>query len=209
MFFVQTMEWPKIIYAGSRRSIFLTAWSVNRSARREDGLHQPQQRRAQWITSTTPTKRTTASSNKARSFKLVYERFQIMYFCNSPVYDEREFERRFQMLRRLFQQMHTALRGRGVFVHLRDATGCLGINSLSRIIAALLIIAYGMSFDQANELCKIDATNSEESFLAFIDKIIYCFSFEYLCCPKVADLKRILSINAVRWFPGCLGIWNF
>lgn len=67
------------------------------------------------------------------------------------MYDDRDLDRRFKM-RSIFQQICRKLQERSVFVHRRDSAGKLGINPEMRIIAGLRVMAYGMSYDHADEL---------------------------------------------------------
>lgn len=72
------------------------------------------------------------------------------------------------MPRHLFECISSILNGKALLGHGCNATGRSGIHPQIRIIAALRILAYGMSFDQADELCEAGATASRDTFLAFI-----------------------------------------
>lgn len=146
--------------------------------------------------------------NKARNFEGSYQRFHRYYFAENPVFNEQDFERRFRMPKRLFERIDAALRGRSIFKHREDATGKKGIHPQIRLVAALRILAYGMSFDQTDELCELGGTTSRESFLAFVQEINAVFGDEYLRAPRESDLRRILAINDARGFPGCVGSWD-
>lgn len=147
-------------------------------------------------------------ANKDRDFNESDRRFTRLYFGENPVYDENDFERRFRMPRGMFNRIFEGLNGKGIFVRREDACGKIGISPRMRIIAALRILAYGKAFDEMDELCEMSENSARESFYSFLDGITDVFGPEYLRHPNEEDLKRILSINAGRGFPGCLGSWD-
>ena len=118
--------------------------------------------------------------NKKRDFEAAFRRFRRFYFSRFPVYDERDFDRHFQIPRRIFERINTTLREKLVFVHRLVATGKHGVHPKIRIITTISLLAYGISFDSTDELCKIAANTCPESFLAFITKIKAEFGAEYL-----------------------------
>lgn len=75
---------------------------------------------------------------KRRTVWLVVSKpFKRLYFSQYCVNDEHEFERRFQIPRRLFQQVDATLRRMGISLPKRENIGCPGIHSHMCIIAAL------------------------------------------------------------------------
>lgn len=96
------------------------------------------------------------------------------------MFNEQDFERRFSIPCSLPERIDSALCGNYLFAHRQDATEKKGIHPNIRRTAALRIFAYGMSFDQTDELHKIRTIESRDSVLVFIRKTIAeCFS-EYL-----------------------------
>lgn len=77
--------------------------------------------------------------NKRRGFEVAYSHFQRFYFCRFPVYDERDFLRRFWMTRRIFERINNKMRGKSAFIHQRDAAVKMTVHPEIRIIAALRI----------------------------------------------------------------------
>lgn len=146
--------------------------------------------------------------NKKRKFAATMTHFNDMYFDNEHVYDERDFENVFRMPRRLFERICGDLIGHGIFVHRRDALGKGGIHPKMRIIASLRLLAYGYAFKTTDELCCMSEASSMLSFKNFVKDIVRMYGAEYLRSPNESDLRRILSINAARGFPGCLGSWD-
>lgn len=146
--------------------------------------------------------------NKPRDFIGAYKRFIRFYFSPTCIYSERDFERRFRLPRSLFENIFKKLEGNGEFKQQRDATGKLGIHPMVRLISVLRIFAYGLSFDEVDELCEISESEARNSFISYISIMPELFEATYLRCPTTSDLKRILAINDRRGFPGCVGSWD-
>lgn len=72
------------------------------------------------------------------------------------------------MPRRIFESINNELSGKSVFVHSRDAAGKLGAHPEMPITSALRILAYGMSLERADKVCKVGKTTTGESLLAFV-----------------------------------------
>jgi len=134
--------------------------------------------------------------------------FERMYFADNSTYNESDFETRFRIPRVLFERIYSDLKGHGVFVRRRDALGNMGIHPKMRIISALSVLAYGVSFDGIDELCRISRESASMSFKSFVSEIVKIYAPKYLRAPTESDLRRILSISAAQGFPGCLGSWD-
>ena len=62
--------------------------------------------------------------------------------------------------------------GKGEFKERRDATGKHGIHPLIKLIAALRVLAYGMSYEQVDELCELSESSTLNVFYSFLDECI-------------------------------------
>lgn len=118
---------------------------------------------------------------------------------------KKDFERRFRITRALFQRILSTLDGKGKFNLYTDATGK---RPVVRLLSVLLIFAYCKSFEKVDELCELAASVALNSFKSFIKLMPQLFGEVYLRCPLESDLTRILSINEVRVFTGCVGSWD-
>lgn len=78
------------------------------------------------------------------------------------MYDENDYERRFRMTQALFCRICDAIIGRGILVTSVDAAKKPEIYPRMRIIAALCVMAYGMKYDQADELCSMSESCARE-----------------------------------------------
>ena len=144
--------------------------------------------------------------NKDRGRKEGAIRLHLDYFAASPVYDSRDFRRRFRMNKALFMRIHDALlKEDDYFVQRADACQVMGLNSFQKITAALRMISYGLSADAVDDTLRMSGSTVLESLKHFAQGVISKFGDEYLRSPREADLKRILTTNANRGFVGMLG----
>ncbi|XP_038719919.1 uncharacterized protein LOC120012546 [Tripterygium wilfordii] len=91
------------------------------------------------------------------------------------------------------------------FQQRRNAAGKLGLSSLQKITASILMLAYGVSTDLMDEYIRIRETTALESLKKFVKCVISVFSEEYLRLPTAEDLAKLLAIGQARGFPGMLG----
>lgn len=143
--------------------------------------------------------------NKRRDFTGALRRLQRDYFGPEAKYSEVDFERRFRMPRRVFEKIYSTVRGKSIFVQRSDCTKKEGIHPLLRVTAALRMMAYGVAADALDEYLEMSEDSVLHSLKAFGKVIVAEFGQEYLREPTEEDLKRIMSINVARGFPGCIG----
>lgn len=148
------------------------------------------------------------SANKARKFSTADRVFRTQYFDDRSIYYKLDFERRFGMLRSVCARIYNALNVRSVLKRQQDALDKPSTTLLVRIIASLRTLAYRKSFDKVDKTCEIFAPSSRASSHAFILKVVSRYGEKYLQALNAEDLKRILSINAARGCPGCVGSWG-
>ena len=67
------------------------------------------------------------------------------------------------------------------------------------------MLAYGTAADSLDEYLRLSETTCLLSLKELCKIVVETFEKEYLRQPNEDDLKRILSINAARGFPGCIG----
>jgi Plant transposon protein len=85
---------------------------------------------------------------------------------------------------------------------------------LQRIVAALRILSYGAAADATDEYIRISETSALVSLRRFCLAICDGFGREYGRQPTEEDMRRILAVNSMRGFSGCLGSidcqhWNW
>lgn len=140
-----------------------------------------------------------------RDYNEAMRRLHHDYFSMSPKYSKAQFERRFRMSKNLFSRIFQRLNGKGLFARRKDATGKLGLYPLQRVVAALRMLAYGNAADSLDEYIQISEDSILDSLKQFTKSLIEEFGSDYLRTPTEIDLRRILKINTVRGFPGCIG----
>lgn len=116
----------------------------------------------------------------------------------------------FLMSSSMFYGIQEEIIGHGIFVHCKSTTGKLEIYPKMRMICAICIIWYGMSYNIQDELYQILSAASVEELDTYLVAVIEQFGSEFLGHLTEADLRsRILSVNASRWFPGSICSWDW
>ncbi|KAE9166631.1 hypothetical protein PF002_g31064 [Phytophthora fragariae] len=143
--------------------------------------------------------------NKRRDFQARYHRMIEQYFAADPVYNARDFRRRFRMNKRLFlRDLDGVLEIDRYFEQRPDCKGDLGIHPLMKVTAALRVLAYADSADALDENLEMSKSVIYDSVKHFIDAVDRKFGSEYLRAPTEEDLARLLEVNARRGF---VGMW--
>lgn len=86
-----------------------------------------------------------------------------------------------------------------------DGSNKMGIHPLQRIVAAIRMLAYGLAADALEEYLQMSEDSVFISFKSFCRTFVQFFEPDYLREPNEDNLKRTMSINAARGFPGCVG----
>jgi hypothetical protein len=86
-----------------------------------------------------------------------------------------------------------------------DAIGRAGLSALQKCIAAICILAYGLSPDVVDEYICIGESTDRESLNHFCAAVITVFRQQYLRAPTSDDIACILQINEQCGWPGMLG----
>lgn len=148
--------------------------------------------------------------NKKRDFKGAYNRLMTNYF-NGPdsVYDDTDFERRFRMSRRLFNGIHSMVVGRDPFIHKKDALGRLGIYPLTKLVAVMRYLAYGVAYDALDENFAIGESTVPPLVRRYCALMKELFGKQYLNrAPTAQERQSISSAMAKKGFPGCIASWD-
>lgn len=106
------------------------------------------------------------------------------YFSENPLYDERDFNRRFRMSKRLFLHIVEAVKQHdNYFTQRHIASGRMGLSTLQKVTAGFRILVYGMPADATYEYIKIGESTTIECMKRFCRAIIKVFSELYLRSP--------------------------
>jgi Plant transposon protein len=160
------------------------------------------------------------AANKTRDFVAGHRRLMLDYFWPfdaerddhsgrfGPVYDERDFERRFRMPRSVFHTIFAAVVEDNEYLRLglkRDATGILGATPLQKVVAAIRQLSLGIGADAIDEYCRVSETVALKSMKQFVTSVTRIFGATYLREPTGDDLVRIERAFSEVGFPGCIG----
>lgn len=128
------------------------------------------------------------------------------YFADEPVFNDRIFRRRFRMMRPLFLRIVEGIRQHDAFFEQKlDALGKMGHSTLQKAVAAIRILALGVSGDAVDEYIRMSDSAANLCLQHFCRAVIEVFGEEYLRSPTPEDIKRILEESAERGFPGMMG----
>jgi hypothetical protein len=86
-----------------------------------------------------------------------------------------------------------------------DAIGTLGASPIQKVLAAVRMLAYGISADFLDEYVRMGESTIIECLKHFVKAVVEVFGEEYLRAPNAQDTARLLAINSARGFPGMLG----
>jgi len=125
-----------------------------------------------------------------------------------PVYNEVDFERRFRVPRSVFLRIYNAVKDRPFFAQRINATGRLQAHPLQKAVAAFRVIAYVEAPDRTDEYVRLSASTIAMSVRELMRFIVDEFGPSYLRASTPEELQRILTRNAERGMPGCMGSLN-
>ncbi|XP_068329663.1 uncharacterized protein [Pyrus communis] len=94
------------------------------------------------------------------------------------------------------------------FVQKKDAFGVTCLLPEQKIIVASLMLAYGVSTDQVDEIALMGKSTILESLMRFCSAIKSIYTVKYLRKPTEMDLQSILKKVEMRGFPGLIGSIN-
>ena len=144
--------------------------------------------------------------NIERNHVQAHARLMQDYFLEHSTYTAEQFRRRFRMSKSVYFRVYEALRAYDKYFTLRkNAVGRLGLSGHQKITAALRMLAYGISADSLDESFRLAESTALECLQNFCDGVVHLFAATYLRNPTEADLRRILTHNARRGFPGMVG----
>ncbi|KAI5317526.1 hypothetical protein L3X38_037233 [Prunus dulcis] len=128
------------------------------------------------------------------------------YFIPTSLYSNVDFRRRFRMQPHLFNKvMHDICNYDAYFVQKYDATGVLGLLPEQKLTTVILMLAYGASADQVDEIARMGKSTTLEALVRFCQAVETLYTRDYLRRPTPRDLQRLLQKVEARGFPGMIG----
>jgi len=146
--------------------------------------------------------------NRNRDFDLGAHSIMRDYFGvggEPPVYSEQDFEKRHRMPRAVFMRLYAAVHDEPWWRRSVNATGRLLSHPIQKMVAALRVLGYGESYDRADEYCWLSHSTIAEATRRLTRLVVDKWEQTYLRRPTEEELKHILSRNAARGMPGCIG----
>ncbi|CAN6314973.1 unnamed protein product [Urochloa humidicola] len=103
------------------------------------------------------------------------------YFAANPVYSPEKFRERFRMKRHVFLRIFDAVQSVDSYFQQRDdCTGLAGLSALQKVVAAMLILAYGVPLDAVDEYVQIGTSTAREALQHFCSAVIAAFEKEWI-----------------------------
>jgi len=122
-----------------------------------------------------------------------------------PVYGEDAFEERFRMPRTVFNRLFRAIYNQPYWRRTVNATGHRQSHAIQKVAAALRVLADGEPFDRSDEYGRRSRSTIGEAAQRLTVFIINKWEPTYLKPPTDEELEHILTRNAARGMPGCIG----
>jgi len=105
----------------------------------------------------------------------------------------------------VFLQIYRANKDRPFWAQRFNATGQPQAHPLQVLVAAFLVLAYGESYERADECVRLSRSIIACAVNFFTEFIFDDFGPHYLRPPTPPEIKNIVARNAERGLPGSLG----
>jgi len=123
-----------------------------------------------------------------------------------PVFGREQFGRRFRVPMSVFLRIYRAIKDRRFWMQRIHATGQPQAHPLQKLVAVFRVLAYGESYDRADEYVRLSRSTIATAVKLFTEFMVDDFGPLYLRPPTWREIGSILTRNAERGLPGCLGL---
>ncbi|XP_021824638.1 uncharacterized protein LOC110765738 [Prunus avium] len=128
------------------------------------------------------------------------------YFIPNYVYYNVDFRGRYKMQPHLFNKViHDVYNYDAYFIRKCDVARVFRLLQEQKLTIVILMLAYGASADQVDEIARMGKCNTLESLVRFCDAIETLYTRDYLRKPTPRDLQRLLQKAEARGFPDMIG----
>jgi len=100
-----------------------------------------------------------------------------------PIYDEKDFERRFRLPRIVFDRVYRDILSAPYFQKRVSATGEMRSSTLQRFAAAVRVLAYGSPADEVDEYARLEDSTINETVHRFTRFVVKKYKQLYLREP--------------------------
>ena len=121
-----------------------------------------------------------------------------------PVFGRQQFERRFRVPLPVFLRIYHAIKDRPFWAQCFNATGQPQAHPLQKLVAAFRVLAYGESYDRADEYMRLSRSTIARAVKLFTEFMVDELGPHYLRPLTPPEIEKILARNAERGLPGCL-----
>jgi Plant transposon protein len=149
--------------------------------------------------------------NRNRGRAAEASRLDKLYFCRAspgirPLFNDREFARRFCISRRIYEMVRGKLCSNGTyFGQSVDAIGVPSATTDQKLIASLRFLATGSACDTLVDTVGLAESTLNTCFKRFCRGVVQMFGGEYLRLPNLAEIRDIERRYSRLGFPGALG----
>jgi len=106
------------------------------------------------------------------------------YFADPCIYNNKPFRRRFRMSKSLFLRIVAAVESHDDYFRQKpNAVGALGASPIQKSIAAVRMLAYGVSADFLDDYVRLGESTIIECLKHFVKAVVEVFSEQYLRPP--------------------------
>ena len=146
--------------------------------------------------------------NRDRNFELGAHFIMRDYFGvggEPPVYSERDVKKRNRMPQAVFKRLYTAVRKEPWWRRSINATGRPQSYPIQKLLATARVLGYGEPYDRHDEYCRLSQSTIAEATRHLTNVIVDKWEATYLRRLTEDQVKHILTRNAARGTPGCIG----
>ena len=133
-------------------------------------------------------------------------RFIRDYMCESPVFTEEEFRRRYRVSKSIFIAVVAKVQSfDSWFIQTKNCAGKMGISAHLNVAVALVVLGNGSSFDRCVSEYRMSSSTISSCLHRFCTAMVSIFFDKIVRYPTDAEAQAECNVNADRGFPGCIG----
>jgi len=102
----------------------------------------------------------------------------------------------------VFLRIYHAIKDRPFWAQRVNATGQPRAHPLQKLAVAFRVLAYGESYDRADEYVRLARSKSARAVKLFTEFMVDELGSHYLRPPTPPEIEKILTRNAERGLPG-------
>ncbi|XP_050156260.1 uncharacterized protein LOC126630185 [Malus sylvestris] len=145
-------------------------------------------------------------SYKPRNRAMMYANLMNNYFNPNSVYTEKDFKRRFRMMRHVFVRLlYDVQQVNPYFRHRLGKASHPGFSTHQKVTVALRMIAYGSPADSMDETYGMFESICLDTLAEYCNTIVQLYKEEYICELNQEDMDQLIRKVEDRGFSGMIG----